>query len=197
VCKECYKKWIARQANKATRRIEKYSQQSKRKPIHILLSVPTQQYHIPVKKLRKKINDILKELDIVGAAVVFHPFRFNKKIRCFYYAPHFHLVGFGYLKGRITETFGKYGWFVKYLGLRESVFQTFFYLLSHCGVKKGYHALTWLGDLSYSKLKLEKEPDLGKCPICGRKFVEIYHDGVHPVVPPDGIFEGLVDSGDW
>jgi len=64
-------------------------------------------------------------------------------------------------------------------------------------VKKRYHALTWLGDLSYSKLKLEKEPDLGKCPVCGRKFIEIYYDGVHPVVPPEGIFEGLVDSGDW
>jgi len=35
------------------------------------------------------------------------------------------------------------------------------------------------------------------CPVCGRKFVEIYHDGVHPVVPPDKMYEGLVDGGDW
>jgi len=23
------------------------------------------------------------------------------------------------------------------------------------------------------------------------------HDGVHPVVPPDKMYEGLVDGGDW
>ena len=197
VCKTCYKKWIARQANQATRRIEKYSEQSEKKPIHVLLSVPSMQYHLSVKNMRKKVNEILKEINLVGAAVVFHPFRFNKKLRLFYYAPHFHVVGFGYLKGRIAEAFGKYGWFIKYLDVRKSVFQTFFYLLSHCGIKKGFHALTWIGDLSYSKLKLEKEPDLSKCPVCGRKFIEIYHDGVHPVVQPERIFEGLVDSGDW
>ncbi len=32
--------------------------------------------------------------------------------------------------------------------------------------------------------------------ICG-KFVEIYHDGIHPVIPPGKTYFGLVDSGDW
>jgi len=27
--------------------------------------------------------------------------------------------------------------------------------------------------------------------------VEIYHDGIHPEVPPDKMYEGLVDGGDW
>jgi len=27
--------------------------------------------------------------------------------------------------------------------------------------------------------------------------VEIYHDGVHPVIPPGKTYFGLVDSGDW
>jgi len=43
----------------------------------------------------------------------------------------------------------------------------------------------------------EKEPTVSDCPICGRKFVEIYYEGVHPVVPPDQPYEGLVEFGDW
>ena len=31
----------------------------------------------------------------------------------------------------------------------------------------------------------------------GEKFVEIYHDGIHPVVPPGKMYEGLVDSEEW
>jgi len=54
-CKKCYRKWIARESNKATRRIDAYSNLSKEKPIHVLLSVPASQYNLPVKILRKKM----------------------------------------------------------------------------------------------------------------------------------------------
>ncbi len=196
VCKTCYLKWMARQSNKATRRIEKYSELSNKKPIHVILCVPPSQHSLPVKLLRKRMNQILKISKMDGGAVVFHPFRFRQNIRRWYYSPHFHLVGFGN-KQKIASAFGKYGWFIKICDERESVFQTFCYVLSHCGIKKQNHTLTWFGGLSYSKLKIENEPNLGKCPVCGRKFIEIYHDGVHPVVPPDKLYEGLVDSGDW
>jgi len=195
-CKMCYRKWIAREANKATRRIDTYSDLSKQKPIHVLLSVPPAQYELPVKLLRKKMNEIIKNIKLDGALVIFHPFKFRDKIRQFYYAPHFHLVGFGYMQG-ISDAFSKYGWFIKFLGVRNSVFQTISYLMSHCGIKKHYHTVTWIGRLSYSKLKIEKEPPLTHCPVCGAKFVEIYCDGMDPVVPPDKMFEGLVDSTDW
>ena len=94
-----------------------------------------------------------------------------------------------------------YGWYVKDKGFRNSVFQTFCYLLSHCGVRKGSHAVSWIGSLSYSKLKVEKEPKITCCPVCQDKFVEIYYDssdGIHPIVPPDKNYEGLVeDDGGW
>jgi len=195
-CRTCYRKWIAREANKATRRIEAYANLSKQKPIHVLLSVPGYEYHKPVKEFREKMRLIINKINLKGAMVIFHPFRFKDSIRQYYYSPHFHLVGFGYLQG-IREAFSKYGWFIKFLGVRESVFQTVSYLMSHCGIKKHNHTVTWLGSLSYSKLRIEKEPPLTHCPVCGRKFVEIYHDGVHPVVPPDKMYEGLVDGGDW
>jgi len=78
------------------------------------------------------------------------------------------------------------------------VFQTFCYLLSHCGIKKKVHTVSWFGKLSYSKLKVPKEPRITCCPICGGEFMPIYYDGIHPVVPPDTYYEGLVDDdGGW
>lgn len=195
-CKKCFRKWIARQANRSTRRIEKFQKQSGMKSKHILLSVSEWDYGKPIEELRKKAYSILKSVHCIGGTFIFHPFRFNKKLRLYYYSPHFHIVGFGIIIG-IAESFRKNGWFVKDLGIRESVFQSFYYLLSHCGIKKGFHALTWFGDLSYSKLKIEKEPDSSICPVCNQKLVLIYHDGIHPVAPPDQIFEGFVDPFDW
>ena len=199
-CKECYIKWIARQANASTRRIEEYERRSKRQPIHLILSVNPNQYHLSYKELRKRAKTILDTMNFTGGAVIFHPFKFNKRTNRWYYAPHFHLVGF-VNRSFISVSYGKFGWFVKDKGFRNSVFQTFCYLLSHCGVKKGSHSVSWIGSLSYSKLKVEKEPRITCCPVCQGKFVEIYYDssyGVHPVVPPDRIYEGLVeDDGCW
>lgn len=196
-CKECYTKWIARQADVATRKIEYYSKKMNMKPIHLILCIPQSQHGLPVEKLRDRMNDVLKKAQWKGGTIIFHPFRFDKTNRIWYYSPHFHLVGFGY-RFQIAQAFGKYGWFIKIEDERESVFQTFCYLLSHCGIKKGRHTVTWTGDLSYSKLKLEKEPKITCCPVCGGDFMPIYHDGIHPVVPPDAPYEGLVDSdGLW
>ncbi|MDH5659261.1 MAG: hypothetical protein OEY17_07965 [Nitrosopumilus sp.] len=199
-CRECYLKWIARQANASTKRIEQYEQNTKHSPIHLLLSVNPNQYHLSYRDMKKTVKSILKTISFIGGAVIFHPYKFNKTSRRWYYAPHFHIVGFGW-RSFIFKGYGKFGWFVKDLGVRKSVFQTFCYLLSHCGIKKGVHSVSWMGDLSYSKLKVEKEPKIIGCPVCGRDFVPVYYNldqGVHPVVPPDRHFEGLVDDdGEW
>jgi len=198
VCRICYKKWIGRQANRSTRRIEKFEKQTGQRAKHIVLSVPKWQHNLSYKQLRDKANLIQKEIGCLGGARVFHPFRFSKLRREFYYSPHFHIVGIGHIRvAAIAAVARKHGWFIKDIGIRESVFQTFYYLLSHCGIKKGFHALTWFGAASYSKLILEKEPDSTVCPLCGRKLVSIYHDGVDPPVPPDEYFEDFVDSADW
>ena len=197
VCKSCYTKWIARQANVSTRRIERYFEKSKQKPIHLILAVPHSQYYVPVKLLRQRMSHILKLGNIHGAAVVFHPFKFRKTENRWYAAPHFHLVGFG-KSSDIKNAFGRYGWYVKEAGERDSVFQTFCYLLSHCGIQKGYQAVTWFGSLSYSKLHVEKEPRITKCPLCNGEFEEIYYEElIHPVIPPDKHFEGAVDGEGW
>jgi hypothetical protein len=198
VCEICYKKWIGRQANVSTRKIERYSKREKMSPVHLVLSVSHWDYDLDFTKMKKKVRKILKEIKIRGGSIIFHPFRFNKKIRCWYYSPHFHVVGFGYIpEGAITNTYSQNGWFVKYLGVRKSVFATFYYLLSHCGIKKRIHTVSWFGDLSYSKLKKEIMPDHNVCPLCKRKLVEIYYNGWDPPVPPDSFFEGFVNSEGW
>ena len=65
---------------------------------------------------------------------------------------------------QIVENYKKSGWVVKNKGERESNYGTIRYILSHAGVKKGYHTLTWFGDLSYSKLIMPKyENELNLC----------------------------------
>lgn len=196
-CKSCYTNWIARQANVSTRRIEAYSEKSKQNPIHLILAIPQSQKNLPVKSLRQRLSHILKLGKIKGASVIFHPFRFNKEHHRWYSSPHFHLVGFG-KSSDIKNVFGRYGWYVKETGERKSIFQTFCYLLSHCGVKKGYQTVTWFGNLSYSKLKVEKEPRITKCPLCNGEFEEIYYEELHhPVIPPNKHYEGAVEGEGW
>ena len=196
VCTTCYPKWIARGANKATRRIEKYVKQNPgEKPIHLFFSPPKWMHNIPVDKLREEVKQILKKAMIKGGALLFHPFR--RKKEKWIWSPHYHLVGFGSSRN-IKNAFGWKKWYVGNEGERKSVFQTFCYLLSKCGIKKRNHALSWLGDLSYSKLPGDKIESLTHCPACGRKLIPIYYDGIHPVVPPDRNYEGMVDSdGRW
>jgi len=162
----------------------------------VILSVPKWDYGKEVNDLKQESHQILKDISCIGGAIIFHPFRFNKSKREFYYSPHFHVVGFGKIRG-ITKDCNRRGWFIKSMGRRKSTFHTFHYLLSHCGIKKGSHALTWFGDLSYCKLHVEIEPNSGVCPLCSQRLVPIYYDGVHPVVPPDQNFEGFVDPFDW
>lgn len=72
-CRTCYLKWIARESNKATRRINTYSELSKEQPIHLLLSVPHHSYNTPVPILRKKMGLIIKDIKLKGALIIFHP----------------------------------------------------------------------------------------------------------------------------
>ncbi len=117
-CKFCYTNWIARQANVSTRRIETFTKKSNQEPLHLILGIPILQQNLPVKLLRKRMSHILKLGNIHGCAVIFHPFKFNKKINQWYPSPHFHLVGFGN-EFDIRNAFGRYGWYVKNKGERD------------------------------------------------------------------------------
>jgi len=196
-CEVCFKKWMAREANKATRRIEKYEELSKQLAKHIVISVPSWLHYKPVKELRKESYRILKLVNCKGGTLIFHPFRYHKDTNSWYFSPHFHVIGFGWITN-VEEIYRKGGWIVKNKGVRDSVFATFYYQLSHAGVKKGVHTLTWFGDLSYSKLKIEKEPNVDVCPLCSAKLRPVFHYGLFGgVPPPETLIEMYVEPEGW
>lgn len=196
-CVGCEPKWRGRESNKATRRIEKYEEKSGKHAKHIIVSPPQWLYGKSKKELSKLCYKILKDVGCIGGTVIFHPFRYDKKYKDWYYSPHFHILGFGWIEC-VTENYQKNGWIIKNKGFRDSIFATFYYQLSHAGIKKHNHALVWFGDLSYSKLKVEKEDvDNNICPYCHAKLREVESYGVFYCKPPDIEIELLVDSIGW
>lgn len=174
-----------------TRKIEKHAKESGREPIHVILSIPERHYHLPLKTLRKIATIVVKEIGLIKGSIMYHPY--NKKQRILGDKPHFHVIAFGTTVRR-SISYYKYGWVVINKGFRKSVFGTFYYILSHCGIKKGFQAVTWFGKWSsYSKLTLEKKPNSDICPACGRKLVPLSYKGTNPPAPPDQYFSGFVD----
>jgi len=195
VCEVCYKKWMARESNKSTRRIEKYEKLSGKTAKHIIISVPSWLYYKPKKELAKESYKILKDVGCIGGTIIFHPFR--KKDSTWFYSPHFHVIGFGWIE-KTTENYFKNGWVVKNKGFRDSTFATVYYQLSHAGIKKHNHTLVWFGGLSYSKLKVEKEEiEANICPYCKAKLRQVVPYGLFAIKPPDVEIELLVDLEGW
>ena len=196
-CEVCYKKWIARESNKATRRIEKYEKLSRKHAKHIIISPPSWLHYKSKKELAKNAYNILRDIGCIGGTIIFHPFRYRKDAREWYFAPHFHVIGFGWIENT-TENYKKNGWIVKNKGIRNSTFATFYYQLSHAGIKKRNHALVWFGDLSYSKLKIEKEvTEHDICPYCRVKLRGVETYGLFYCKPPDVNVELHVDVIGW
>ena len=196
-CVVCEPKWRARESNKATRRIEKYEEKSGKHAKHIIVSPPQWLHRKSKKELSKSCYKILKDVGCIGGTVIFHPFRYDKRFKGWSYSPHFHIIGFGWIEF-VTENYQKNGWIVKNMGFRDSTFSTFYYQLSHAGIKNHNHTLIWFGDLSYSKLKIEKEDvDNNICPYCHAKLREVESYGLFYCKPPDVEIELLVDLIGW
>jgi hypothetical protein len=192
-CKVCYKKWLAREASRATERLERGEKKLEKPPKHIVLSPPSWLHHNNLKDLKKVGYRIMKTAKADGGVMVFHAYRKNHETRTWYFSPHFHIVGFGWIDG-VAEIFKKDGWVIKNKGTRDSVFQTVYYLLSHCTIVKDRHSVTWFGEVSYSKLKIQKEDENGKkCPDCNCELVDL--QPLEPFRPPDKEFAGFVEPG--
>ena len=195
-CIACYEHWITREANRAKKRIKQHQENTRDKPIHVVLSPHKTEHRRTEKQLRKTAMKILHEVNVKDGALVFHPWRLDKKIQQMYLFPHFHFVGFGWIRNAqvVAE---KYGWKILYKGIRKTLFGTFCYLLSHCGVKHRRHSVTWLGKLSYGQLRIKNKSEPQKCPACGKKLEYIWYDGADSGIPPDEEFEGFVDCEGW
>jgi len=194
-CKKCYLKWAAREAHKAARRIECYSKLSGKNPIHVVVSLPYKDWNLNHKVWRKKIYEILKKVGIKGGTAIYHPFRYNKELYEWYYSPHFHIIGFGWVMD-VGKNYYETGYVIKNLGLRKSVYGTIYYQLTHAGIHKGKHSLVWFGALSYSKLNMPKEPRKDLCPVCEAPLYPVRFVGTDRP-PPEEEFEDWFDVSGW
>jgi len=168
-CPLCFESWINRQANRCTRRFSKFAKGKEYHFRHIILSPPQEKaMKMSYPELKKWLDYALKIANIKTCAVFFHPARFDNKKEKPYVSPHFHLIVYGKVTNTI-EFHNKTNWLIKNRGDLKTdvdVFNCVRYLLSHAGVRKRTHVVRYLGDISYRKLKVEKEPNCHVCPYC-------------------------------
>ena len=181
-CPKCAGGWAKRSTSRILDRL-KASKKNQKYLKHIVVSPPTWLQHKPIEELRKEARKMAKRAGIEGGLDIVHPFRVKDKQ--WYLSPHFHYLAYGWVR-HTSEIFQKNGWLVKNIGIRENPIGTIMYLLSHAGVKKGRHTITWFGNLSYSKLKIEKSDFHIKCPECSGNFQRIicFKDGFITKPPP-------------
>lgn len=197
-CPECYKYgWAVREAGNIERRLK---EASKRFGLveHIICSVPSKDYGLSDKTLRRKVIKMLSELGVVGGCVIVHHFRY-RPWKGWYFSPHFHILGFvlgGYAKcrhckggdcyacggfdGKCYDLYHKNGYIVKVMGKRVTVGGTAWYQLNHASYKVGgkrHIVATWFGNCSYRKLKVTPEIRKAVCPICQHDLVRIGYCG--------------------
>jgi hypothetical protein len=140
--------------------------------------------------------------------MVFHPYRlkcsscglaipdYERTCTCgsrdfsWFSSEHFHVVGWGWNpEGLTEEIYKREGWVIKNCGVRNSVFWTFQYLLSHAGVSSFCHTTTWFGSMGYRSKLLRHVPKVGViqelCPWCRGPLWPLLWIGGEDRGPPD------------
>lgn len=191
-CPKCADRWGKRATARILERLHA-SKKNQKYLKHVVVSPPRWLWHKPIEELRKQARIMAKKAGIEGGLDIVHPFR--RKGKDWYLSPHFHYLAFGWVSAT-DEIFQKNGWLVKNIGIRENPVGTVMYLLSHAGVKKRRHTITWFGDLSYSKLKIEKIDFHIKCPECDGNFQRLICFRKGWVVKPPPISMEISDHYD-
>ncbi len=196
-CPKCHVDWINRLANRSTQRFMKFTENKKFFFRHIVLSPPLEARNQSYDSLKKWFDKVLKVANIKTTSFVFHPFRFHdrEKIQP-YVSPHFHLIVYGKVTNT-TEFYNKTRWIIKNKGdLKKDVdiFNCVRYMLSHSGVKGRKFSIVYLGDISYRKLKIEKEPKSHHCPYCYLPLTVFRLVSSSKSRPPPIDYVGLWDS---
>lgn len=194
-CPICYEKWAGKEAHKIEYRLKQWK--GRGKVIHLVLSPPAHLWGLSPEVLRRKSYQVAKKVHFLGGSCIFHPFREEEGSKRWYFSPHFHMLGFGWIEGT-AENYESSGWIVKNVGIRQSVSSTALYQLSHCGVHERFHSVTWFGFLAYNKLKVVPEVvEKEKCPLCGAELVKLMWigDGDPPIPDLEGDY--FVDPGGW
>jgi hypothetical protein len=189
-CPVCYEKWAGLEAKKIDYRLKHFWRYGK--VIHVAIS-PSEKdvLNIPFEKLRQKAYRIAKSRGICGGSMIWHPWRDPDKNGHWVFSPHFHVLGFGWVRNSV-EGYRKDGWLVKNIqdGKEErSVFRTAMYQLSHCGIdshgKK--RPVSWFGVCSTAGKNHFVIPPIPReqhlCPCCGSELVQLRYFGDPDLLP--------------
>jgi len=194
-CPVCCDDAVSREVERAVPRFEAFHLKGRNlKPIHVVVSVPEVDYGLSLPGMRKKAYRALKLAHCIGGMMIYHSRRRND-LQGWYYSPHFHVVGYGWIDPR--KMYATMGYVVVNLGLRKSLAGTIKYELSHAGISEKYHTSTWFGCLSRSKLHVEyKEPEPKGCPCCGEKLQQVIWVGEGSSPIPDLLDVRFFDDPD-
>jgi len=193
-CPTCYESWAGKEAGKIQHRLQMAPK--KRRPIHLIVSPPVEAWiRLSYEELRRKSYVVSKESGFLGGSCIFHHLREDKKTKRWYFSPHFHMIGFGWIE-RTKEGYERHGWVVKNAGLRKTVAGTALYQLSHAGVHGKYHTVTWFGSLAYNKLRVAPMVAAEECcPVCGQKLRQLWYFGADDLPEEEG--EYWLDPEGW
>jgi len=167
-CPVCMEKAITRASDRVVHRLTSYAELYPESgyPIHVTISPPqarAQEY----ETMRRKAARLARAAGITAAAMIYHPFRENKKTKTWRFAPHFHLIGYGWVQNT-GIIYRRHGWIIKNIGIRKDIFKVIRYQLSHCGVHRTRHSITYTGGLSGRRFKATPMPrSTSICPECG------------------------------
>ena len=193
-CPTCYESWAGKEAGKIERRLRFAPKKSR--PIHLVVSPSVEDVcRLSFVELRHKAYVVSKKSGFLGGSCIFHAFRERDSTKKWYFSPHFHMIGYGWIV-RTKEGYERHGWVVKNAGLRKTVSGTALYQLSHAGVHGSHHTITWFGNLAYNKMRappLEEVEE--RCPICGQRLRPLWYFGSEELPMVEGDY--WVDPGGW
>jgi len=196
-CPNCWRKWAMKEGRVSALRLWGgvsmiAPKRTGRRIVHAVVSFITSG---ELSVDRKRAITLAKKHGLSGGTLIFHPFRQDDEGT---FIPqthvHFHIISLA--RGSIVPSSMGQDYFFKFIkdarngdyrgfqditGIRNCIT----YLLTHCGIIEGSHALTWWGELSYNQLsnqtlydaipelkkEIEKIP-ISRCPSCGSEDTE-------------------------
>jgi len=205
-CPKCLDKVTSNKARKITKRLKAWKvdrltikhiivspdNYSKNTPEIVIDKIVFQDY----KEIKKKAYKLMKRCGVLGGVMIVHPFRCNDFHRYEKPGLHFHILGYGNVRGnKVKETFEKEKWIIKNKGKRKSVFVTAKYILGHCGVSEKYSTINWFGCCSYNKLRVRINDKHPGCIYCGEELLQMAYTQ-KKFKPPKGN-EFLDEPSNW
>ena len=122
-CPKCLDKVTTNKARKIQKRLKAWKVY--RLTIkHIIVSPnPKETKYMDYPDIKTKAYKLMKQCGVLGGVLIVHPFRCNDFHRYEKPGLHFHIIGYGNVRGnKVKEMFEKEKWIIKNKGKRKSTF---------------------------------------------------------------------------